>query len=758
MIKFYVFLLLMACNASDFSTIASSDQNSEDAVRRLGVIAEGMDYGGNPIVLKDPPDTELTYYDDIEDQWQANVVEAREAQAQLNGTQRQENIIIKRFTKHKQVPNIRQVTRESYAFQHKQRGQASTGNESESFAQADRGILDILLVIDNSGSMSGEIAKVRDNLSNLLTHISNSNWQIAMVKSDPHNTCQVEGKITSSTANYAQAYKNLLTFNLEGGTEHMLKKARWALAGKSGTNCQGNWLRSNSTVAAIVVSDEGHQCPDNNFCSPTAYSNFARSFAHTIKTYGFTVWNSTNRAVFAEHGSVTGDYAPTLKKISANIQATLKDIFTLKKKPDGKTITVQVNNTAVPACSDPKQATGCYEIVTSTNNSGTSSAVQFFNYTPPKSATIDVDYSYGAIDFDTVFTLDHDPLPAANKMQITVTKADKSVTTLVRDTDYTLSGKTLSLTANNVLPTGATLDVSYLENIALKTSFTLADAGHGSYTIASSSLVANATRVVISDGDGNELNTISSGFDFDGETLTFTDTSKLPTAGVNGKTKPQQFSITYEYYPNAEKLTLQYTYALHKDHRPDTDLTCHNQTQNSAVDCTHDDSKAIKQLTFTDSSQVAEGDVVVVTEKLLKQGNAIDLSGKNHIAAEPITLKLNTHTCDVPASFIVDDVLVLETLDVADCQLVQHLQPDVKQTIGYVYKVYKPDPEDFLQMDKDFFDKHYGKYKFEYWEVMVNDQRTNKFTLEDSRVLIDEDVEIGKNATVKIKVILYHAL
>ena len=759
MIKFFVFLLLTGCNASDFSGTTLSDQySSEDATSKLGVIAEGMDYVGNPIVLKDPPDDSLPYYNHIEQQWQANVVESREGEDELNGTQRQENISIKRFTKTQRVPNLRQVSRAEYTFQHKQRGQASTGSESESFTQANRGILDILLAIDNSGSMSAEITKVRSNLGNLLTHISNSNWQIAMVKSDPHKTCQVQGKITSNTANYAQAYKNLLSFNLEGGTEHMLKKARWALEGKSGTNCQGNWLRSNSTVAVIVVSDESHQCPDNNFCSPTAYLNFVKSFAHTIKTYGFTVWNNTNRAVFAEHGSITGDYAPTLKKISANIQATLKDIFTLKKKPDGQTITVQVNNKSVPACSNPKQTTGCYEIVTSTNTSGSSSAVQFFNYTPPKSAAIAVNYSYGAIDFDTVFTLPHDPLPAADKMTVTVTKKDKSVTTLVRNTDYTLSGKSITLTSASVLPEGATLDVKYYENVALKTSFDLADEGHGSYTVDENKLVTNATQVELSDGNGNKLQTISSGFDFDGETITFTDTSKVPTAGVNGKIKPQQFAITYEYYPNTEKLTLQYTFAKHKDHRPNTELNCHNQTQNNTVNCTHDASKNSQQLTFTDSSQIAEGDVVVVTEKLLKQGNEINLSGKNHIADEPITLKLNTHECDIPPSFIVDDVLVLDTIDVADCSLVQYLQPDTKQKITYIYKVYQPDPEDFLQMDQNLFAKHYGKYKFEYWEVTINNKRTNKFTLEDYRVVFDEDVQLGKNATVKIKVNLYHAL
>ena len=748
-------LLILGCNTSDFhSSVASQDRYSSDAHALSGITAEGLNYIGDPIVLKDPPaDNFASYPYTTVNEWQTNIVRAHYGSQELYGTRRREKITIARSTAIMHVPSISQVSRESYQFIRKQPGQASTGSESESFTQADRGILDILLAIDNSGSMGGYISNVRNNLKSLLTHVGSSNWQIAMVKSDPHNTCATEGLITAATSNYANAYKQLLSFNLEGGTEHLLKKARWALEGKSGTHCDGSWLRSNSTVAVIVVSDEPHQCPDSNYCSPSAYSNFVNSFAHTIKTYGFTGWNSTDQSVFDAHAVITNsDYASTLQSISSDIQVSLKDIFTLQRTPDGNLITVTVNGNTVPTCTKPRQATGCFEVITTTNSSGSNSAVQFFNYKPPQSATINIDYSYGAIAFVTSWTLDHEPLPAVDAMTVTVTKADGTSTTLTRGTDYTLNGKTLTVSSTSVVPQGATMTVDYLENKAQLTKFSLAS----KYQVASTALVANTALVTIRDGNSKVIKTLKRGFIFNGATLTFTLSTHMPLAGVTGKSKPQQFTLAYEYYPYTEKLKLQYDFTQHQDHRAGSVLRCHNSTQNIAVDCTYDDSTQI--LSFTNSSQLAEGDIVTIEEDLHQQGNTISLRDSGWLLDEGVQLELQSTSCSVPSRFISNDIIMLAEMDVDDCAVMQHLQADVKQMVDYSYKVYADEAEDFLQMDSDFFATHRGYYKFEYWEVLIDDERTNKFTVDNYRVVFADDVQLGKNATVKVTVRLYHAL
>ena len=250
------------------------------------------------------------------------------------------------------------------------------------------------------------------------------------------------------------------------------------------------------------------------------------------------------------------------------------------------------------------------------------------------------------------------------------------------------------------------------------------------------------------------MSTLSSGFTFDGTTLTFTDTSKAPAAGVNSKSQAQKFTIAYNYHYGMET---SYSFTKHANHRAGSTLSCHNSTQNNAVTCQHD--SGTNMLSFTDNSQFSAGNTVVVTEQLTQQGNNFSLSGTGYLTDELVQLSMTGRgTCDIDSSFIVNDVVMLENMGVADCSLMQYLQPDTKQQVDYVYRVFQPDSEDFLQMDKSFFSAQYGKYKFEYWEVKVNDVRTNKFSIDDYRVVFDDEVEIGKNSRVKIKVYLYHAL
>ena len=756
-----VFLLVVGCNAGDFSTAVpqSAKSSGEEDLRAAGVIAEGMNYEGDPIVFKDPPDDNYALYTKISSEWKARVVATKNGSHELNGTTHRERVTIESLVATRQnVQSESQIIREKrQPFIHRQRGQNSN-TASESLTQENRGILDILLAIDNSGSMGGEIGKVKENLGALLTNIGDSNWQIAMVKSEPSGSCLVEGLITSQTAEYPKAYKNLFEFDLEGGNEHMLKKVRWALEGKSDTGCKGNWLREGSTVAVIVVSDERHQCPDQSVCSVNAYRTFVSNFGRGLKTYGFTDhWSAADRDIFVEHGSTTGDYSATLQRISADVQANLKDIFTLAATPDGKSMTVSVNGTAVPSCNDI-QMSGCYEVV----NAAGSSAVQFVGYTPPKNASIDIDYTYGGIDFDTEWTLPH--VPHVDTMTVTVTK-DGTETELERGTHYNLDGRVLRVTSSNVLPQGATLKVDYLENIALKTSFTLTE-DTGLLHVSGATVVLGTVAVHISDGTGKPIKTLTSGFDFDGTTLTFTDTSQVPAAGIEGTKGAEKFTIAYDYR-HGKKTS--YSFIEHHELLANSDaLSCHNETQDNTVDCVSDSSSDI--ISFADATQFAVDDVIVITEQLLQQGNNFPL-GKGWIQDEAVELELTGgKPCTIPSNFIdkdkdkvmleemTSDMLAKMTTADADCSFMQDLQPNEKQMISYTYRVYKSEAEDFLQMRKSFFSNHYGKYKFEYWEVLINNVRTNKFTVKDYSVVLDEEGELGKNSTVGVTVYLYHAL
>ena len=753
-----IFLLAVGCNTgSDFSTAASGDDATSGAGDLLAatIIAEGMNYTGDPIVLKEPPGDNFSLYTKISSKWRTKVVTTAEGSHELNGTTRSERVSIASLVATRQnVQSVSQISREPRLFTRRQPGQQSD-SARERFTQANRGILDILLAIDNSGSMGQEISQVKNNLSSLLSHIGNSNWQIGLVKSDPYTMCAVEGRITSTGSSAADnaAYTRLLTFPLQGGNEHMLKKVRWALEGKGGTGCDGRWLRSGSTVAVIVISDEPHQCPaqyaDPNFCSTSAYRNFVNAFGRNLKTYGFTAWSDADKqAIFTQHGSVTGNYSAVLQRISADIQVNLQDIFTLSARPDGVQMTVQVNNSAIPSCS-ATQTKNCYKVVTAAHGS----AVQFIGYKPPRNASIAIDYTYGGVGFETEWTLPHEPLADAAQMTVTVNKADGTSTALVHGTDYSLSGRVLRVTSADLVPQGATLRVDYLENRALQTAFTLSEASGRLPNGAT--LVPETVEVHLSDGSSRTIiKTIARGFNFDGTTLTFTDNSQVPAAGISGTTPAQKFTIAYNYR-HGKKTS--YSFSRHDDHRPDIPLSCHNDTRDNAVTCANDDSA--DTITFSDTAQFAVGDEIVISEQLLQQDNNLSLRGTGWLADEAVEVELSGKgSCTILPSFIVDDTVMLETMTAAECAFMQYLHPDRKQMVGYTYRVYAPDAEDFLQMDKGFFANHYGKYKFEYWEVLINDTRTEKFTVEDRRVVFAKEVDIGKNSKVGITVYLYHAL
>ena len=136
--------------------------------------------------------------------------------------------------------------------------------------------LDVLLVIDNSGSMSSVSKKIAERLSPLLQHVSHLQWRIAITTSlqtdclravlDRSNESNV-GEIFNTTVN------NLINENLNGtdrstsDDERVLEMATRALQGQLALrtmphrdgNCNGakvSWVRENSMLAVLFVSDE----------------------------------------------------------------------------------------------------------------------------------------------------------------------------------------------------------------------------------------------------------------------------------------------------------------------------------------------------------------------------------------------------------------------------------------------------------------------------------------------------------------------
>lgn len=145
----------------------------------------------------------------------------------------------------------------------------SNGNKQTDTFQRERhkGLLDLLLVIDDSGSMKEVHKRLKNRLNNLLTDIDNSNWQIKIVDADPSDMCE---HTIISKANKGDYTTRLDDFASSGGAkqERTLQKARAALKLSPYENVCPAWLRAGSTLAAVIITDENHQC-DN----PSATDN-----------------------------------------------------------------------------------------------------------------------------------------------------------------------------------------------------------------------------------------------------------------------------------------------------------------------------------------------------------------------------------------------------------------------------------------------------------------------------------------------------
>ena len=235
-------------------------------------------------------------------------------------------------------------------------------------------LLDILLVIDNSSGMYPVHLGLSERLSELLSTVSDSDWQIAITTSDPRDC--VKTIVNKQTVDYQQTFRTTLSeLKDTKGTTHG-QPIRMAVAGLKGNCAKKPWLRDNSTVAVLIVTDEDNydlQCGDVDrngliikkpldpkHCKVEAlYSHLQqiRVPRVTAKVYGllndnkktnFMSWKDPQgNSIFDHVGQVylqssntnlenKADYSEVLRKFSQNINSTLQKTYVLKNKRDAK--------------------------------------------------------------------------------------------------------------------------------------------------------------------------------------------------------------------------------------------------------------------------------------------------------------------------------------------------------------------------------------------------------------------------------------
>ena len=614
----------------------------------------------------------------------------------------------------------------------------------------------------------------------------------------------------------------------------MLKKVRWALEGKSGTKCDGNWVRDNASVAVIVATDEGHQCPSTEqaTCSIDNFKSFRDGFAHNLRVYGQLTkskWTADEKTVFSYHEEVSGSnsaknfghssFHDFADKMMYDIEFMPSYVYSpLDPHPNAGTVAVKVKQTstsslvAVEKCS-VSVTSSCFKELPSTQTGG-KGAVQLVEYGHTTRnyrynnkytnrafldgrSIVTVEWesggtSVGGQPFDDSWTLDNAPLPDAASMTVKVVAKDGTETVLTRGASdgYELSGSTISVSKSDVkqiVPEGSQLKVSYKANTALENSFDLTSADQ---LPANTQLVAGSARIEIFNVDGTSKATLSSGFSFDGNTVTFDSVSNAPAEG-------ESFQLEYKY--SQQKTTQSVTETIITDYdytkRDNTDtnksLSCLKGM--SKVSCSYTAPANVGDAgTISFSGSLSKGDKIKVTEYLQSSGSRASIDSNVTLAGvglpdcemnEAVEMRLGTKVCSSLGATADDKYLpvtssgTIELLSADECGIISDiLTENVSHSSQVVFRCKEVAelPDDFLQMRKDFFELHRGKYKFEYWQIMVDGKELQ--LSDDSDIMIDDykiielkgedtsDAEAmrelfgGNDKKIKVVVRLYEAL
>ena len=373
-----------------------------------------------------------------------------------------------------QVRDFVQDTRDVRQVQVKQGSSGSNNNQSYNVTAM--GIVDIVLVVDNSGSMKEEQTNLSSRMSPLLSAIKDSDWRIMVVSTDANNE-YFRGPISKSTFNAEGVFaRYVMDAGVNGsGVERPILRAVDAL--KWRPFLAGSWLRPNSTVAVVILTDEdnchidnerGYGCAgfaDAGGSYLTNYLSSIRKVGTDARVYGI-FWHPSQAqaqcatalkqaSIIAEVVQQTGgtwgsicdaDYSATLSKISNDVAKILKADFVLSSTPDAGTFRMTVNG----------QAWTDYKLLGRNVN---------FTRNPPVGANVRVEYRSGASGVVTN-RFDFPEAPAGGVINATI--GGQAVNGVTYDAS---TGKAVF---SQMPPDGSTILMSYKVDSPLKTTFEIA--------------------------------------------------------------------------------------------------------------------------------------------------------------------------------------------------------------------------------------------------------------------------------------------
>ena len=335
-----------------------------------------------------------------------------------------------------------------------------------------KGALDLLIVVDNSQSMKEEQANLGSKLQSLLTYIDDSDWRIGVNTTDPANGC-LRALIKKGDKDIDETFSKAINAGVNGsGYEKGILMAKAGIAPGCITP---NWVRENSTLAVLIVSDEdncsfnGQDCKGKTYARESYlidYLKTVRKVGVDARVYGIiwhpdtpkaqcpTAYNPAyvySRAI-AQTGGKWGsicdpDYSATLQAISADVAKILKKQYTLDYLPSGAGVKVFINDQEVKSGFTQEE-----KLVTFDNLDSSIETIRF-------------EYYYN--DSPVLKTFKLKQKAYENSFEVYVN--DK----LVDPSEYTYSKELNAIEFNTAPEDNAKIVVSYKEDKILNNQFTI---------------------------------------------------------------------------------------------------------------------------------------------------------------------------------------------------------------------------------------------------------------------------------------------
>jgi hypothetical protein len=247
--------------------------------------------------------------------------------------------------------------------------------KQQSFALKEAGHLDLLVVMDNSQSMTELQNKLASRLEPILSNIGNTNWRIAVVTTD--SPCVRDVLTRQEYEQSPDGVKTRFGLAVSPGTggSNVERGIQMAIEGfESNISCatvngfsSNQWTRTGSSKVVLIVSNEENCGSADNevYCSGSGYPHRdpdyfmaqgpanARVFG-ILPDFGTGCTDSFDRQpleyidLVARTGGqwqsfCMNDYSGILETMSANVGQIIHRIFSLDAVPDSGTLRIRVD-------------------------------------------------------------------------------------------------------------------------------------------------------------------------------------------------------------------------------------------------------------------------------------------------------------------------------------------------------------------------------------------------------------------------------